>query len=455
MPDAVVIGAGLAGSEAAWQLAARGMAVRLIEMRPTRMTPAHTGPYCAELVCSNSFKSLVSSSAQGCLKHELAALGSVVLECALKAGIDAGRALAVDRLRFSKAVTEKMAGHRNIDLQRFELTSLEGLLDTGAQVIVATGPLTSDALASSLVSLTGAGLLSFYDAAAPVVDAASLDMGLIFPQSRYGQGADYLNAPFDREQYECFWRELVAAKRVIAKDFERRELFSACQPVEEVARSGIDSLRFGAMKPVGITDPRTLRRPWAVVQLRAENREKTAWNLVGFQTSLTFPEQERVFRMIPGLGDAEFVRLGVMHRNTFIDSPQALGAAFEHPSLPQLRFAGQITGTEGYAEAVASGLYAALSAFAQAEGLPAVTLPRQTAFGALVAYATSADTCNYQPMHVNFGIMPPLEARPRSKRERYAAYAARARHAMEAFVASRPDLGIKALDMPLPHIEEA
>ena len=293
----------------------------------------------------------------------------------------------------------------------------------------------------------GGDALSFFDAAAPIVDASTLDMDVLFRQSRYGGegGGDYLNAPFDREEYDAFIDALVGAERVVLKDFERRELFQACQPAEEVARTGHDAIRFGAMKPVGLTDPRSGRRPWAAVQLRSENAEHTAYNLVGFQTNLTFGEQKRVFRMIPGLERAEFFRYGVMHRNTFVDAPRVLDATFAVPgtAVPgtAVRLAGQITGTEGYTEAIASGLLAALNTYADIAGLPAASLPRTGAFGALAAYATDPATVDYQPMHVNFGIVPPLgDGRRRSKRDRYAAYAERAEADLAAYIASRPDL---------------
>lgn len=431
-----VIGGGLAGVEASWQLASRGVPVTLIEMRPAKMTPAHHTPYLAELVCSNSLKSDAPETAAGQLKSELRAMGSVVVDVALETRVPAGSALAVDRERFSEALTQRISGHPLIEVRHAEATELPQ-----GQVIVATGPLTSPRFEDVLAELVG-DRLAFFDAAAPIVDTETLDRSVVFAQSRYdkGGGADYLNAPMTKDEYEAFHAALVSAGRVHAKEFERSELFQACQPVEEVARTGHDALRFGALKPVGLTDPRTGTRPWAVVQLRAENAAGTAYNLVGFQTNLTFGEQERVLRMIPGLESAEFLRHGVMHRNTFIDAPRALDRTFALKGLERVRFAGQITGTEGYTEAAASGLLAALNTFAAISGLAPVDLPADTVLGALVTYATDPETTNYQPMHVNFGIIPPLETRMRGKRERYAAYAERASASHARWIASRSDL---------------
>lgn len=426
MPQTTVtiIGGGLAGSEAAWQLAARGVPVRLVEMRPSTMTPAHHGGELAELVCSNSLKSDDPTTAAGVLKRELDTLGSLVLAVARAHRVPAGTALAVDRAAFSAEITRILEEHPLVELVHEEAVSLpEG------PAIVATGPLTSSAFEPVISGLVGADRLAFFDAAAPIVDVESIDRSIVFEASRYekGDGADYLNAPMDREEYQTFYEALVAAARVHEKAFERKELFAACQPVEEVARTGVDSLRYGALKPVGLVDPRTGERPWAVIQLRAENAAKTAYNLVGFQTNLTFPEQRRVFRLIPGLQNAEFVRYGVMHRNTFVDAPRLLDSTLRIRRHPQVRLAGQLTGTEGYLEAAASGLLAALNSFADLNGLPAAVLPGTSVLGALIAHATNPETIDYQPMHVNFGIIPPLPSRVRGKRERYAAYAARAR----------------------------
>jgi methylenetetrahydrofolate--tRNA-(uracil-5-)-methyltransferase len=405
-------------------------------MRPTTMTPAHHTGDLAELVCSNSLKSTDPDSAAGLLKCELAALGSVVLQVARETRVPAGGALAVDRSLFSARLTALISTHANI-----ELVAAEACAIPDGRVIVATGPLTSPALEGELSRLVGERL-AFFDAAAPIVDVETLDREVVFAQSRYdkGEGADYLNAPMSREEYDAFYDALIDARRVTAKDFERRELFQACQPVEEVARTGRDALRFGALKPVGLADPRTGARPWAVVQLRAENTQGSAYNLVGFQTNLAFPEQERVFRMIPGLADAQFLRHGVMHRNTFVDAPHALDCTFALPADPRIRFAGQITGTEGYAEAAMSGLLAALNTWADISAAPPVILPPTTAFGALSAYATDPATADYQPMHVNYGLIPPLAERVRGKRERYAAYSLRAQADLAAWLATRPDL---------------
>ena len=436
-----IIGAGLAGSEAAWQLADRGVRVRLHEMRPATMTPAHHTGGFAELVCSNSLKSLDGTSAAGTLKYELSMLGSRLLACAFSCSVPAGKALAVDRAAFSARVSSALESHPLIEIVPGEVTEIpEG------PAIIATGPLTSDAMAGSIADLLGGEFMAFYDAAAPIVYADSLDRSKVFAQSRYGKGAgdDYLNAPFDREEYGAFVEALLAAERVIPRDFERRDLFSACQPVEEIARTGPDALRFGPLKPVGLEDPATGRRPWAVVQLRAENPELTAYNLVGFQTNLKHGEQERVFRMIPGLENAEFARYGVMHRNTFIDAPHVLGPAFEVPSRPELRFAGQVTGTEGYCEAIASGLHAALTAYAQLFGKDIPPMPSDTMFGALVGYATSPETADYQPMHVNYGIARPLDRKVKRKRERYLEYARRARAEVRSWRSALVECGIIA-----------
>lgn len=436
---ATVVGGGLAGCECACQLADRGVNVTLYEMRPHVTSPAHHTDRLAELVCSNSFKSTRHDSAAGLLKDELLAMGSQLIQCAKHAAVPAGGALAVDRNEFSNLVERSIAERERITVVREEVRELPC-----GPAVIAAGPLCSKTLCDALLARVGGGALSFFDAAAPIVDASTLDMDILFAQSRYddGTGADYLNAPLNKEEYEAFIEALVGADRVILKDFERRELFSACQPAEEVARTGKDAIRFGAMKPVGLTDPRTGRRPWAAVQLRAENAEHTAYNLVGFQTNLTFAEQKRVFRMIPGLANAEFFRYGVMHRNTFVDAPHVLDNTFRIPDT-QIRLAGQITGTEGYTEAIASGLLAALNTYADLVGAAPAALPTTTAFGSLVAYATDPLTQGYQPMHVNFGLVPPLDDGKRhSKRDRYARYAQRAMDDLERYIASRPDLFI-------------
>ncbi len=432
-----VVGGGLAGSECALALAARGVPVRLFEMRPGTQSPAHHTGHLAELVCSNSLKATRLDSAAGLLKEELRRMGSTLIACAEEAAVPAGGALAVDREAFSRAVEERVAAEPFIEVVHEEVTSIpEG------RVVIAAGPLCSPELAAQVQGLVGGEALSFFDAAAPIVDAATLDRSVLFTQSRYDDaaGGDYLNAPFNKEEYERFIDELLAAERVVQKDFERRDLFQACQPIEEVARTGRDAVRFGALKPVGLTDPRTGHRPWAAVQLRAENREGTAYNLVGFQTNLTWPEQRRVFRLIPGLEQAEFFRYGVMHRNTFVDAPHVLDRTFAVPGTT-VRLAGQICGTEGYVEAIASGLLAALNTYAELIGAPAVELPATGALGSLVAYATDPATQGYQPMHVNFGLVPPLtDGKRRSKRDRYAAYSSRALADLDAYLATRGDV---------------
>ena len=431
-----VVGGGLAGSECALQLARRGVHVRLYEQRPGGEAPAHHTDGLAELVCSNSLKSDDPKTAAGVLKRELEAMGSVLLACAREAAVPAGGALAVDRVMFSRLVSERVEASPDIELVRDEVTSIPD-----GSCIIAAGPLCSPALAAALQELLGGSSLAFFDAAAPIVSADSLDRDIVFSQSRYdkGSGADYLNCPLDRGEYECLVYELTHAKRTIDHDFEQRDLFCACQPVEEVARLGQDTLRFGALKPVGLTDPRTGERPYAAVQLRAETSTHASYNLVGFQTNLTWPEQRRVFSLIPGLGNAEFLRYGVMHRNTFVDSPRVLDATFAIPGT-EIRLAGQITGTEGYVEAMASGLFAALNTYAELNGLPQPMLPTTSAFGSLVAYATNPDTIPYQPQHVNFGLFPELSRYIRNKGERRAALAARAIEDTSAFVAERQDL---------------
>ncbi len=449
-----IIGAGLAGTEAALQLADRGIAVKLVEMRPAVSTPVHKTDGLAELVCSNSLKSTKSDSAAGMLKHELDALGSRLYAFARESAVPAGGALAVDRVAFSRKATHAVEGHPLIELQRREVRSLAEEASSASAVILATGPLTSDALAEDLSRYAGGAHLAFYDAAAPIVMADSLDLSKLFRQSRYEDAAegagDYLNAPFAREEYDAFIEELVAAKRVIMRDFETKDLFQACQPIEEIARKGHDAPRFGTLKPVGLTDPRTGRRPWAAVQLRAEDAQGQSYNLVGFQTNLTFPEQRRVFRMIPGLEEAEFARYGVMHRNTFLDAPRLLDAnllfaqASGELGVP-VHVAGQLAGTEGYCEAIRAGVHAAIAVAAELSGVSAPALPRNTAYGALVAYATDPATTDYQPSHVNFGILAPFEPQIKNKRERYAAYAARGTAALADYVSA---LGRAGLALP-------
>lgn len=406
-------------------------------MRPVRQAPAHHTDLLGELVCSNSLKSSDPHTAAGCLKRELGSMRSVVLAIAARTRVAAGGALAVDRTLFASELTRVISEHPLITVERYEATEVpEG------RVIIATGPLTSTAMEGSLQGMLGSDRLAFFDAAAPIVEEASLDRSVVFPASRYdkGDGPDYLNAPMTRDEYERFLDALLGARRVIDKVFDRRELFAACQPVEEVARNGRDALRFGALKPVGLIDPRTGERPWAVVQLRAENASGSSFNLVGFQTNLAWPEQKRVFSLIPGLEHAEFLRYGVMHRNTFLDAPRLLDPTLALKADPRIRFAGQITGTEGYVEAAASGLLAALNTFADVNETEPVVLPATTALGSLIAYATDPGTVDYQPMHVNWGVVPPLASRVKGKRDRYAAYATRAEVDFSDWIGLRADL---------------
>ena len=452
----VIVGAGLAGSECALQLAERGIRVVLCEMRPARPTPVHKTGLCAELVCSNSLKSMKPESAAGMLKHELDMLGSRLYGVALACSVPAGGALAVDRDKFAAGVTDLIEQNPMIELRRGEVASLGALARSASALVLATGPLTSDALSESLADIVGGTYLAFFDAAAPIVMADSLDHAVLFRQSRYEDASspdgsargDYLNAPFNREEYEAFIDELLNADRVIMRDFESKDLFQACQPIEEIARAGRDAPRFGPLKPVGLTDPRTGKRPWAALQLRAEDAEGSCYNLVGFQTNLKFSEQARVFGMIPGLRNAEFVRYGVMHRNTFLDAPRLLDATLQlqtqgaHELGVPVFVAGQLGGTEGYCEAIRSGLHVAISTAALLANVQAPALPAETAFGALIAHATSTETTNYQPMHVNFGVLPPLPERIRNKRERYAAYAERGRCALEGYCAKLSTSGL-------------
>ncbi|MGQ9599731.1 MAG: FADH(2)-oxidizing methylenetetrahydrofolate--tRNA-(uracil(54)-C(5))-methyltransferase TrmFO [Anaerolineae bacterium] len=437
MSDLIVIGGGLAGSEAAWQAAEQGLEVVLYEMRPRRMTPAHTSGQLAELVCSNSLGSNRIDRASGLLKEELRRLSSLVIACADATALPAGQALAVDREIFAAAVTERIQAHPRITLCREEATAIP----IGKPVVIASGPLTSPALAEAIAVLTGAESLYFYDAMAPIVTAESVNMEIAFRASRYGSGAeegDYLNCPMNREQYERFVQELVNAETFPLRDFEREDprFFEACLPIEVLARRELNALAFGPLKPVGLTDPHTGRRPFAVVQLRQDNRAGTLYNLVGFQTNLTWNEQKRVFRLIPGLEQAEFVRFGQMHRNTFLNAPLLLHPTMQFRKRDDLFFAGQITGTEGYVGSVASGLVAGLNAARWLAGRPLLTFPPTTLIGALCEYVSTASG-DFQPMKANFGLLPPLDPPIRSKQERYAAYARRALADLEAFLHSQ------------------
>jgi methylenetetrahydrofolate--tRNA-(uracil-5-)-methyltransferase len=411
-----IIGGGLAGCEAAWQAAERGIQVTLHEMKPEKLSPAHHLPGLAELVCSNSLRGDSLDNAVGLLKEELRRCGSLIMEAAEATRVPAGGALAVDRLLFSEYVTAKISSHPLISLEPGEIAQIPA----EGTVIISSGPLTSDALAESLGTLTG-DRLYFYDAIAPIVAADSLDMTKVFAASRYGKGDgdDYLNCPLNEAEYLAFVAELVAAEKVATRDFEKIVHFEGCMPVETMAERGVETLRFGPMKPVGLADPRTGFEPHAVIQLRAENRDKTMYNLVGFQTKLTWPEQRRVFRMIPGLEGVEFIRLGSMHRNTFINSPTLLLSTQQLKSDPRLFFAGQITGVEGYVESAGSGFLAGISAAKMvAHGQPAVVPPPETALGALMAHITNADARHFQPMNVNYGLFPDLPGRVPKKEKR-------------------------------------
>ena len=415
MKTITIIGGGLAGCEAAWQAAERGVTVTLHEMKPEKYSPAHHLPGLAELVCSNSLRGDSLENAVGLLKEELRRCGSLVMEAAEATRVPAGGALAVDRQLFSDYVTHKITSHPLITLQQGEVSDIpaEGI------VVIASGPLTSDALAGSLSRLTGERLY-FYDAIAPIVSAESLDMSKLFAASRYGKGDgdDYLNCPLNEAEYLRFVEELVAAEKVPSRDFEKVIHFEGCMPVETMAERGVETLRFGPMKPVGLTDPRNGREPHAVIQLRAENREKTMYNLVGFQTKLTYGEQRRVFRLIPGLKQADFVRLGSMHRNTFINSPALLLPTQQLKSDPRIIFAGQITGVEGYVESAASGFLAGINAaFLTGDEVPPLP-PMETALGALIGHITNADARHFQPMNVNYGLFPELPGRVKKKEKR-------------------------------------
>lgn len=420
-----IIGAGLAGCEAALWLADRGVQVELYEQKPAKYSPAHKSAGFAELICSNSLKAERPDSASGLLKIEMKMMGSHLLDAAETARVAAGGALAVDRDVFSAAVTEMVENHPNITVRREEVTAL----DESTPVLVASGPLTEGALAQAVAALTGDHRLSFYDAVAPIVTAESLDYDKVFAASRYGRGeADYLNCPFNKEEYEAFHAALIAAERAPLHDFDGDlTVYEGCMPIEVMAARGADTIRFGPLRPVGLRDPRTGHRPWAAVQLRAENTARTLYNLVGFQTNLKWGEQKRVFSMIPGLEHAEFVRYGVMHRNTFLESPKVLTKQQFLKEHPNVFFAGQITGFEGYMESAACGLLAARNLYARLEGRELPPPPADTMCGALVQYLTTENK-NFQPMGANMGILPPLpeDKRPRDKRLRYMAQAERA-----------------------------
>ena len=420
-----VLGGGLAGCEAAWAIANSGVAVTLVEMKPQKYTAAHKKETLAELVCSNSLKAARIESAAGLLKEEMARLGSVCVAVARECAVPAGGALAVDRDRFSEEVTRRITEHPLITVEHREVTALP----ENGLTVVATGPLTSDALAQDIARQFGEGL-SFYDAAAPIVTVESVDMTSAFRASRYdreesGEG-DYINCPMNKAEYEAFHEALVTAETALLHEFDKPKVYEGCMPIEVLAKRGNDAIRFGPMKPVGLRDPRTGHRPWAVLQLRTENAAGSLYNLVGFQTNLKFGEQKRVFSMIPALKNAEFVRYGVMHRNTFLDSPRLLTQDMRCKTLPHLFFAGQMTGVEGYMESAASGILAGKNAVRALRGQPPLCLPCETMLGALTAYISDPSVTKFQPMGANFGVLPPLEEHIRDKKERYAALAARA-----------------------------
>ena len=428
-----VIGAGLAGSEAAWQLAQRGICVELYEMKPHKMSPAHKSEYFAELVCSNSLRGDRLENAVGLLKEELRRCGSLILSCAEATRVEAGGCLAVDRDGFARLVTEKVRSHPNITVIEEEVTEIpEG------PVIIASGPLTSDALSEAIGNYFGeTDYLHFFDAAAPLVTAESIDMNLAWWQSRYDRGTpDYINCAMNKEQYEAFIRELTVAEEAEVHGFEDKNVFEGCMPVEVMARRGFDTLRYGPLKPVGLTDPNTGKEPYAVVQLRQDNAEKTIFNLVGFQTHLKFGEQRRVFSMIPALANAEFVRYGVMHRNTFLQSPKLLDKYYADRRNPLVAFAGQMTGVEGYVESTASGFLAAVAMAAKVQDKPVPEFPKTTAIGALGLYISDSTVENFQPMNINFSIIQPLEQRIRKKAEKNLAIANRSLAVIDEMIAA-------------------
>lgn len=417
-----VIGAGLAGSEAAWQIANRGVKVKLYEMRPVKQTPAHHTDKFAELVCSNSLRANALTNAVGVIKEEMRMLGSVIMEAADNASVPAGGALAVDRHEFSGYVTEKVKNHPNIEIINEEVTEIpEGI------TVIATGPLTSAALAEKVQALTGEDYLYFYDAAAPIIEKDSIDMDKVYLKSRYDKGeAAYLNCPMTQEEFERFYDALINAEVVELKDFEKEIYFEGCMPIEVMAKRGPKTLLFGPMKPVGLEDPKTGKRPYAVIQLRQDDAAGTLYNIVGFQTHMKWGAQKEVLRLIPGLENVEIVRYGVMHRNTFINSPKVLKKTYQLKANPNLFFAGQMTGVEGYVESAGSGLIAGINAARLAQGKEPIEFPHESALGSMARYITEADPNNFQPMNVNFGIFPDLGVRIKSKQERALKHAERA-----------------------------
>lgn len=428
-----VIGAGLAGSEAAWQIANRGVKVRLYEMRPVKQTPAHHTENFAELVCTNSLRANQLTNGVGLLKEEMRQLNSVVMQAADKHNVPAGGALAVDRDSFSKAITTAVKNHPNIEVITEEVTSIPSGL-----TVVATGPLTSDLLAKEIVKFTGDGGLYFYDAAAPIVAKDSLDMDKVYLKSRYDKGeAAYLNCPMTEAEFNAFHKELVNAEMAELHDFEDEKFFEGCMPIEEMASRGAKTMLFGPLKPVGLEDPKTGKEPFAVVQLRQDNAVGDLYNIVGFQTHLKWGEQKRVFSMIPGLENARFVRYGVMHRNTYLRSPEMMTATYQTKARSDLFFAGQMTGVEGYVESAASGLYAGINAARLALGQEPVVFPTETMMGAMAHYITHASKKNFQPINANFGIVPRLKQKIRDKRERNLQLSQRALTILDAFKAEK------------------
>ena len=427
-----VIGGGLAGVECASALSRNGITVDLFEMKPHKKSPAHKLDTLAELVCSNSLKAERLNSAAGLLKHEMAYLGSICVESAYECKVEAGGALAVDRYEFSRIITEKIKNDKNINIIEKEVTDIPEGYDG---VVVCAGPLASDALAEKIREMCGNGL-SFYDAAAPIISAESIDMSCAFAQSRYDRGgeADYINCPMNKEEYEAFYDAIINAESAEVHSFDKRkDVYEGCMPIEVLASRGKDTMRYGPLKPVGLTDPRTGHRPWANLQLRKENKDGTMYNLVGFQTNLKFGEQKRVFSMFPALKNADFIRYGVMHRNTFIDSPRLLNGDFSLRSNPLLFFGGQITGVEGYMESAASGLMAGINLARRLKGEETVVLPKDTMIGALSRYISDESVKNFQPMGANFGVLPPLEEKIRDKQERYMQLAQRGMNSLKDF----------------------
>lgn len=433
MERVTVLGAGLAGSECAWQLARRGIPVRLVEMKPGKMTPAHSSEYFAELVCSNSLRSDEPSNAVGLLKAEMRKLGSLIMESADYNRVAAGGALAVDRVGFSRYITEKLSACETVEIVHAEATQIpEG------ETVIATGPLSSEAIAEKIAALCPDSDLHFYDAVAPIVTLESVDMDSAFFASRYDKGtADYVNCPMTQEEYLAFVRELVSAKEAEVHGFDDAGVFEGCMPVEVMARRGVDTLRYGPLKPVGLRDPRTGKESYAVVQLRRDNADGTIYNMVGFQTHLTWGEQKRVFSMIPALKNAEFVRYGVMHRNTYLDSPKLLDRFYRLRTQPRISFAGQMTGVEGYVESAASGMLVGIETAARVLALEPVSFPQETAIGALGLYISGGSVGDFQPMNINFGIITPLDHRVRGKRNKNAEISRRSLEIVDGLMQER------------------